>query len=44
LTKGVDVVSTNAAALAEDRRAHIVSTLHIAARVREVVSGGGFRV
>lgn len=44
MTQDVDVMSTNAAALAEDLRAFLVATLHIAARVREVASGGGFRV
>jgi hypothetical protein len=44
MTQDVGVMSTNAAALAEDLRAYLVSTLHIAARVREIVSGDGFRV
>src|SRR5437867_1278168 len=44
MTHDVDIMSPNAAALAEDLRAHLVARLHIAARVRSVASGTGFRV
>lgn len=44
MTHDVDIMSTNAAALAEDLRAYLVAKLHIAARVREVASSAGFRV
>jgi hypothetical protein len=40
MTQDVDVLSTNGPALAEDLRARLASTFHIAARVREVVPGG----
>ncbi len=44
MTQDVDVLSTNAALLAEDLRSHLGSNLHIAVRVREVVPGVGYRV
>lgn len=44
MTQDVDLLSTNAPALAEDLRAHLAATFHIAVRVREVVPGVGFRV
>jgi Nucleotidyl transferase AbiEii toxin, Type IV TA system len=44
MTQDVDLLSMNAAALAEDVRAHLAATLHIAARVREVVPEHGYRV
>jgi hypothetical protein len=43
MTAGIDVLSTDAARLAESIRALIADQFHIAVRVREVVSGG-FRV
>ena len=43
MTEDVDLLSTNAAQLAEELCAHLARKLHIAARVREVVPGG-FRV
>ena len=36
MTQDVDVLSTNAAALAEDLRAHLAETFHVAVRVRAV--------
>jgi hypothetical protein len=44
MTQDVDLLSTNAAVLAEDVRAHLATTFHIATRTREVVPGTGFRV
>lgn len=44
MTQDVDVLSTRAAALAEELRTHLMDRLHIAARVREVIPGEGFRV
>lgn len=44
MTQDVDVLSTRAADLAEEIRAHLAREFTIAARVREVASGRGFRV
>ena len=44
MTHDVDVLSTHAADLAEELRARLAERLGIAARVREVVPGQGFRV
>jgi hypothetical protein len=44
MTQDVDVLSTRAPVLAEELRAHLSDRLHIAARVREVIPGEGFRV
>lgn len=44
MTQDVDLLATNAARLAEDLRAHLAATLHVAMRVREVVPGVGFRI
>jgi hypothetical protein len=44
MTHDVDVLSTRAEALAEELRARLADELHIAARMREVVPGQGFRV
>lgn len=44
MTQDVDLLSTNAAALAEDLRAHLAATFHVAVRVREVVPKVGFRI
>lgn len=43
MTAGIDVLSTDAAQLAEDLRALLSDRFHIAVRVREVVQGS-FRV
>jgi hypothetical protein len=44
LTEDVDILSTRAAALAEDLRANLAERFHIAVRVREIGDGKGFRV
>ena len=44
MTQDVDVLSTRAAALAEEIRAHLAKEFTIAVRVREVASGRGFRI
>jgi hypothetical protein len=44
MTQDVDVLSTHAAEVAEQLRAHLAGKLHAAIRVREVVPGEGFRV
>ena len=44
MTQDVDLLSTNGAALAEQLRARLAEQLRIAARVREVVPGQGFRI
>jgi hypothetical protein len=44
MTQDVDVLSTHAAELAERLRERLAERLRIAARVREVVAGQGFRV
>lgn len=44
MTQDVDVLSTRAAGLAEELRAHLAATFTIAARVRAVADGKGFRV
>jgi Uncharacterised protein family (UPF0175)/Nucleotidyl transferase AbiEii toxin, Type IV TA system len=44
MTQDVDLLSTRASELAEQLRAHLAERLHIAARVREVIPGQGFRV
>src|SRR5687768_4277942 len=44
MTQDVDILSTRAKALAEELRTHLVDTFKIAARVREVASGQGFRI
>ncbi len=44
MTHDLDVLSTDAAALAEDLRKLLAERFHIAARVREVVKGTGYRV
>jgi len=44
MTQDVDVLSTRAAGLAEEIRAHLARQFTIAIRVREVASGRGFRV
>jgi hypothetical protein len=44
MTQDVDILSTRAAGLAEEIRAHLAKEFTIAARVREVASGLGFRV
>jgi molybdopterin converting factor small subunit len=44
MTQDVDILSTRARELAEELRAHLGKTFTIAARVREVAAGQGFRV
>lgn len=44
MTQDVDIMSTRAAALAEEIRAFLAKEFTIAARVREVASGRGFRI
>jgi hypothetical protein len=43
-TQDVDVMSTRAADLAEELREHLSQLFHIAARVREVKGGLGYRI
>jgi len=43
-TQDVDLMSTRAADLAEELRAHLSQLFHIAARVREVKDGLGYRI
>lgn len=44
MTQDVDVLSTHAAALADQLREHLNKTFNIAVRVRQVAGGEGFRV
>jgi hypothetical protein len=44
MTQDVDIMSPRAAELAEELRAHLAKTFHIAVRVRAVAEGKGFRV
>jgi hypothetical protein len=44
MTQDVDLLSTDAAALAEQLRSHLAAKFTIAVRVREVVPGVGFRI
>jgi hypothetical protein len=44
LTEDVDILSTRAAALAEDLREYLAERFRIAVRVREIGDGKGFRV
>ena len=44
MTQDVDLLSTDAAALAEQLRAHLAAKFTIAVRVREVVPGVGFPI
>lgn len=44
MTQDVDVLSSNGAALAEDLRAHLAATFHVAVRCREIIPGVGFRI
>ncbi|MBI1763632.1 MAG: hypothetical protein HYR56_19575 [Acidobacteria bacterium] len=43
-TQDVDLMSTRAADLAEELRAHLADHFHIAVRVREIKEGAGYRV
>ena len=43
MTQDVDLLSTNGPALAEDLRAHLAATFHIAVRVRQI-GPDGFRI
>jgi hypothetical protein len=44
MTQDVDILSTRARELAEELREHLAKTFTIAARVREVAGGQGFRI
>src|SRR5438045_97665 len=44
MTQDVDILSTRAADLAEELRAHLAKTFTIATRTREVANGQGFRI
>jgi hypothetical protein len=44
LTEDVDILSTRAAALAEDLREYLASRFHIAVRIREIGDAKGFRI
>ena len=44
MTQDVDILSTRAAELAEELRAHLAKTFTIATRTREVANGQGFRI
>ena len=44
MTQDIDLISSDAAALAEEIRMHLAETFTIAVRIREVASGVGFRV
>ncbi len=44
MTQDVDLLSTSPTTLAEDLRAHLAGTFHIAIRVREVIPGLGLRI
>ena len=44
MTQDVDILSTRAAELAEELRSHLADKFHIAARVRVVADGKGFRI
>jgi hypothetical protein len=44
MTQDMDILSTRALDLAEELRAHLATTFTIAARVREVANGQGFRI
>jgi len=44
MTQDVDILSTRARDLAEELRAHLAKTFMIAARVRDVAGGNGFRI
>lgn len=44
MTQDVDILSTRARALAEELRSHLAKKFTMAARVREVAAGQGFRI
>jgi hypothetical protein len=44
MSQDIDLLSTRAAELAEELRAHLADQFHIAVRVREVAGGRGFRI
>ncbi len=44
MTQDVDLLATNAGAFAEELRAQLAATFHVAMRVREAVPGVGFRI
>jgi hypothetical protein len=44
MTRDVDILSTRAEEFADELRAHLAATFHIAVRVRAVAGGKGFRV
>lgn len=44
MSQDIDLLSTRAAELAEELRAHLSNQFHVAVRVREVADGRGFRI
>jgi hypothetical protein len=44
MSQDIDLLSTRAAELAEELRAHLGDQFHVAVRVREVAEGRGFRI
>jgi len=44
MTQDVDLLATDGPAFAEELRAHLGVTFHVATRIREVVPGVGFRI
>ncbi len=44
MSQDIDLLSTRAAELAEELRAHLADQFHVAVRVREVADGRGFRI
>jgi len=44
MTQDVDILSPRAADFAEELRSHLAQTFHIAARIRVVADGKGFRI
>ena len=44
MSQDIDLLSTRAAELAEELRAHLSDKFHVAVRVREVADGRGFRI
>jgi len=44
MSQDIDLISTRAAELAEELRAHLSDQFHVAIRVREVADGRGYRI
>jgi len=44
MSQDIDLLSTRAAELAEELRAHLADQFHVAVRVREVADGRGYRI